>query len=111
MPTITRDGAVFLADFLPRVAEQERCRVVEIGIVTTHVHLLLRIHPMATLPKLIQRLKGGSSAIGRRDHQLKFRWEAGYNIESVSVGALPQVGAYVVNQHRRHPEQAIEGWP
>ena len=38
------------------------------------------------------------------------RWAKGYSAQSVSWRALDAVREYVLNQERRHPHEAIDGW-
>ncbi len=41
--------------------------MLHLGILQTHVHLLVRMHPTTQLPRLLQRLKGASAVLaGRR---------------------------------------------
>lgn len=110
-PTLDRLGAEFLAELLPRIASEERAALYRIGIVRTHVHVLVRVHPKTDLPRLVQRFKGSSATIGRKEKRMTVQWAPGYNIESVSVKALPAVSHYVATQHEHHRAEAIEGWP
>ena len=112
-PLIDARYAVFLSRFLRAVARQERSQILEIGLVATHVHLLIQMHPTTSLPRLLQRLKGGSSVIGtrqRRGDSVELRWARGYSITSVGPRALPRVRQYLRTQARRHPSEAIRGW-
>jgi len=113
-PIIDAGLARFLCSFLRSVARQERARVLEIGMVTTHVHLLVRIHPTTELGRLLQRLKGGSSTIaGKERHSTgghTLRWSKGYSIHSVSLQAVDTVRNYLRSQPIRHPGEAIAGW-
>ena len=114
MPLIDREIASYLAEALPIVARQERAAVMELGIVSTHLHLLIRLHPTATVSQLVQRMKGGTSAGAIRNSPpsaRRLRWARGYNVESVSLRAVEVVSAYVRNQSRHHPNEAIAGWP
>ena len=61
--TIDRARAAYLWEHLPIIARQERARILELGIVATHLHLLLRLHPSTQLPRLLQRMKGGTAAL------------------------------------------------
>jgi putative transposase len=111
--TIDLGVARFLERFLPAVARQERAGVHALGIVQTHIHLLLQLHPTTSIPRLMQRLKGGSSVLANREghaRQYPLRWTRGYNIVSVSPRALPAVRAYVLGQARHHANEAIPGW-
>jgi REP element-mobilizing transposase RayT len=104
--------AQFLAHALP-ITRQERGRVLAIGIVANHVHMLARVCPMTLLPRPLQRLKGGTAMVANRDGHADrpLRWDKGYNIESVSRMALKKVRDYVKNQPRHHPAHAIPGFP
>ena len=113
LPSINRVRAQYLWEHLPIIVRQERGRLLELGIVTTHLHMLVRLHPTTQLPRLLQRMKGGSAygingaaAIG----QTHLRWAKGYSVTSVSPRAMPSVSTYVHHQHLRHPEEAIAGW-
>ena len=37
------------------------------GVVRSHLHLLIRLHPTTSIPRLLQRMKGGSSAIAMKE--------------------------------------------
>ena len=104
-------AATFLDRFLRDVARQERALVLEVGFVQTHVHLLIRQHPLTIVPRLLQRLKGGSAIIGEKEHRtsVPLRWARGYTIESVSRHSLDKARAYVRDQTRRHPLEVITG--
>src|SRR3989440_6797518 len=62
-PLIDAGLARFLCAFLRGVAAQEHARILEIGMVRTHLHLLVRIRPTTDVSRLLQRLKGGSAMI------------------------------------------------
>lgn len=67
VPLISASVAEFLSRFLPAIASQERCATLALGMVTTHVHLLPQLHPATVIPRLMQRLKGGSAMLILRD--------------------------------------------
>jgi REP element-mobilizing transposase RayT len=113
-PLITLRTARFLCGFLRGIAIQERSRILDIGIVMDHVHVLITIHPTTNWPRLIQRLKGGSSMLANRegqvdcDHPLK--WAKGYSVQTVSPCNVDKVRGYLKKQSLHHPEKAIPGW-
>jgi putative transposase len=113
-PLLDARIARFLWRFLRDVARQERAVVLQLGLVRTHVHLLLRLHPTTPLPRLLQRLKGGSAVIGTREKHANpdpLRWSKGYGITSVSPTAVERVRQYLRTQQLHHPDDAIPGWP
>ena len=113
-PLIDAGLARFLCAFLRGVATQEGARILEIGIVRTHLHLLVRIRPTTDVSRLLQRLKGGSAAIAGKEHHSteggRLRWAKGYSIFSVSWRSLAAVREYLRAQPVRHPDAVIPGW-
>jgi len=110
LPSLDAQRATFLVDILPRLALRERGRILVVGMVSTHLHLLIRYHPTSHLPRLVQLLKGTSATVARRDHGLPILWAKGYNVESVSVRALGAVARYIRSQPEHHPSEAIPGF-
>jgi putative transposase len=106
--------ARFLCGFFRGVASQEGARILEIGIVRTHVHLLVRIRPTTNISRLLQRLKGGSAAIAGKERRATegtpLKWAKGYSIHSVSFRDVAPVRTYLRAQPTRHPDQVIAGW-
>ena len=106
--------ARFLCGFLRGVASQEAARLLEIGMVRTHVHLLVRIRPTTNVSRLLQRLKGGSAAIAGKERRaaagVPLKWDKGYSIHSVGMRDLAAVRAYLRTQPLHHPDQVITGW-
>ena len=113
-PRIDGDLARFLCRFARSIARQERARILEIGMVTTHVHVLVRLHPMTDVVRLVQRLKGSSAAVANRERRLPpdraLHWAKGYSLQSVSPRAVPLVREYLRDQPKRHPNECIPGW-
>ena len=100
-PMIDVSTRVFLDEYFRKVAVQERTTIVALGLRTT---------PRYDLPRLVQLLKGGSSYAASRQpgNVLGLRWNREYSVTSVSPGLLPQALAYVEDQNKRHPDEAIQ---
>ncbi len=113
VPSVDAPVATVLVRYCRAVAKQERSAIIAIGMVADHVHLVLRCHPTVSIPQLVKRLKGGSSVLANCEGHARTRplkWASGYDVESVSMRAVPRVIDYVVSQPDRHPERAIPGW-
>ena len=114
-PLLDAGLARFLCRFLRGVARQERAHLLEIGMVRTHVHVLVRLHPTTNVSRLLQRWKGGSAAVaGKERHSTegrRLRWAKGYSIHSVSPRHLAALRAYLRAQVQHHPGETIPGWP
>ena len=111
---IDRSAAAFLSHFLALTAQGERGGLVELGIVRTHVHLIVALHPCSVIPRLLQQMKGASAVIINREYHPgpdRFGGAAGYNIETVSPRLLAQARDYVRRQPDHHPAESIPDWP
>ena len=107
---IDADCADFLRRFLPDAAGRHGATVVEAGLVSDHVHLVLLLSPVIDVPRLVQGLKGASARIANRDGVVKggkLRWANGYDLRSVSPWGLQRVKEYVRTQQARHPLSRI----
>ena len=105
MPLVDEQVAHFLGPFLLAEAKRHGARVMELGIVRDHVHLLLELPPVYDAPRLVQGLKGASARIANRDGHSgrgSLRWEKGYDFRSVGIRQLPGVTAYVRDQELKH---------
>jgi putative transposase len=105
LPLIDQSVAEFLQRFLLAEAKRHGARVIEIGVVPDHVHLLLELPPAYDVPRLVQGLKGASARLANRDgfsRNKSLRWEPGYDLRSVGIKQLPQVANYVRLQELKH---------
>ena len=113
-PHITKEVAEFLCRFLRSVAIQERSRILEVGIVSDHVHILMTLHPMTNWSRLIQRLKGASSMTANREglvsSEKPLKWAKGYSIQTVSPCNIKILRSYLKRQPEHHPERVVLGW-
>ena len=110
VPLIDARTADFLCRTIRKLAREHRAVILEIGMVATHIHVLLRAHPLAELPKMIGRMKGLTSRLAKVEEIAPLAWADGYDIESVSPGDDAKLRHYLRAQPYRHPTEAIDGW-
>ena len=106
LPLVDRPVADFLRRFLLGEANRHGARVVEVGILCDHVHLILELPATFDVPRLVQGLKGASARIANREGvapKESLRWAQGYDLRSVGPGQLRSAVAYVRGQDHRHP--------
>jgi REP element-mobilizing transposase RayT len=104
------DVARFLERFLRQEATRHGSRVLELGMVSNHVHAIVQLPPVIDIPRLVQGLKGASARIANRDGLMpraRLRWADGYDLRSVSVRQLEDARRYVRTQAEHHPDLAI----
>jgi putative transposase len=110
LPLLNADVARFLERFLRQEAARHGTRVLELGIVSNHVHAIVQLPPVIDIPRLVQGLKGASARIANRDGLMpraRLRWADGYDLRSVGVRQLGQARRYVNTQPEHHPDLAI----
>ena len=85
-------------------AEQAGCKVVAIGGMPDHVHMLLRFPATMALADFMKELKGNSSAMANSilKSRYSFRWQEGYAAFSVSRSHVKAITEYVANQKTHH---------
>ncbi|HET7042200.1 MAG TPA: IS200/IS605 family transposase, partial [Gemmatimonadales bacterium] len=110
-PLIDAMTADFLCRSIRKLAREHRSVVLEIGMVSTHIHILVRSHPLAEVPKMIGRMKGVTSRLAKLEEIAPLSWADGYDIESVSPADDLKLRHYLRAQPFRHPTEAIDGWP
>ncbi len=108
-PMIDAPTRAFLHEYFRKIAIHERATIVSLGLLQTHVHLLVRTGPRYDLPRLLQLVKGGSSYAASRQpgNVLGLRWNREYSVTSVSPTLVRQAVAYIESQDCRHPLEAI----
>ena len=114
LPLIDEGRARFLVDFLPRLASHERAQVLHVGLVSTHLHVLIRAHPACSLPRLVMRWKSLSALLIRRQEigaeVRPLRWAGGYSLTTVCPGHVDTIRRYLDDQPNHHPMDVIVGF-
>ncbi len=109
LPLIKPPTADFLRRFLLSEAKRHDARVMAMGVVQDHVHLVLQLPAAFDVPRLVQGLKGASARIANRDgivgHE-PLRWAQGYDLRSLGIKQVWAAVQYVREQSLRHPERA-----
>jgi putative transposase len=98
-------------DYIAAVCRDNRCRVIAIGGMPDHIHLLAGLSATMTMSKLIKDIKGGSSRFISEQCTPGewFAWQAHYAAFAVSPTHVAKVAAYIGNQKRHHAEGTL--WP
>lgn len=113
-PSLDSACAQFLCSYLRSVSARYRARILGIGAVSTHVHVLLAGDPQTDWPKLIGHLKGGSATTWNKacvgSAGWKLQWAPGYGLSTVGRTQVKSVRDYLRRQPEHHPAERIDGW-
>src|SRR5213596_1263693 len=110
LPLIHAGAGAFLGRVLPEIARRHGTRLIALGIVRNHVHLVLELPSQVDTPRLVQGLKGASARIANRDGVMpraKLQWATGYDLRSLSIRDVKRAMTYVCSQDQRHPDMAL----
>lgn len=82
-------------------------KLIAIGGVSDHVHILIGFKPNFEISKMVQKIKANSSRFINKKRLVKgrFGWQEGFGAFSYSRSQLDTVVRYIENQekhHRRH---------
>jgi putative transposase len=101
---ITPDWEDELYKYTTGIVHQNKHRLLAIGGMPDHIHLLIGFRPTQSISELIQIVKANSSKwINERQFiKTKFSWQEGFGAFSHSKSNLPSVIRYVNNQKEHH---------
>ena len=90
--------------------KQHRCRLIQVGMVDDHVHVLFKISRTQTVAEVIKLLKVSTSHWIKEqgDSHCGFYWQEGYGAFSVSESGIPAVRNYIANQEVHHRSMSFQ---
>ncbi|NJN22555.1 MAG: IS200/IS605 family transposase [Leptolyngbya sp. RL_3_1] len=104
LPLITPEIQEPIYNVIAYECEQMGCRLVAIGGIEDHVHVLAGFPPNLAISDLVKQIKGSSSHC--TNHQIKpdafFKWQGSYGAFTVNLQELEGVAAYIKNQAKHH---------
>src|SRR6266542_5486083 len=108
-PMINEPTKSFLDDYFKKTAARQDVQIVDVEILRTHVHMIVRTPPRIDLPRLVQFFKGGSSYAASRlpGNVLGLRWAPEYSATTVGHRQLADVIRYIERQAEHHPGEGV----
>src|SRR5439155_18167964 len=93
--------------YIHDIMNNTKSRMLAIGSVSDHLHLLVGLHPTESPADLIQLVKGNSSRfINQKGFcKSKFEWQEGYGVFSHSASDKEKIVRYVETQKEHHARQ------
>jgi putative transposase len=93
-----------LYKYITSIIQANEHKLLAIGGMSDHVHILFGFRPKQSLSDLMQEIKRGSSKWinEKRFVRGRFSWQEGYGAFSYSRDDLPKVIRYIQNQKEHH---------
>ena len=98
-----------LYKYIVAIIQKRGHKVLSIGGVSDHVHILFGFRPTQSLSSLMQEVKRDSSEwINQNQFVMgKFTWQEGYGAFSYSKSQIPNVANYIENQEKHHTKKGF----
>ena len=99
-----------LYQYISGIVENNGHKLLQIGGMSDHIHVLFGMRPVQSLSDLMQDIKGGSSLwINKKRFMTgKFSWQEGYGAFSYGKSQIDEVIKYIKNQEKHHKKRDFE---
>jgi REP element-mobilizing transposase RayT len=99
-----------LCPFICGIARKNRIKILAIGGVDDHVHLLLSLPADVSIAKAMQWIKGASSKWihDNLPTHREFSWQEGYAAFSIGMSGMEQTIVYIRSQAEHHKRKSFE---
>lgn len=107
---IEREWKDELYKYITGIVKNHNQKLLAIGGVANHVHILLNIKPNIALSDLVRDIKANSSRFVNEKRLVKgkFSWQEGFGAFSYSISQLDDVIRYIQNQEDDHRETSFK---
>lgn len=87
-------------------------KIIVVGNIEDHIHIIAAIPPSVPLPDFIRTIKAGSSFAVHKafPHKSLFAWQKGYGIFTLNPNDFQAAVEYVVNQKAHHAKNNLWNW-
>jgi putative transposase len=100
-----------LSEKIQKEIEEIRGKLIAVGNVSDHIHLLVECPQSKSIAAVVQRLKTSTTPLINKSLNMRtgeFHWQEGFGIFSVGRPALKNVTNYVINQEEHHRTISFE---
>jgi putative transposase len=107
---ITADLENRLWQYMTGIARENNIKMLAIGGVENHIHLLASLPSTLSIAKAIKFIKGGSSKWihDTFPEYSNFKWQEGYGAFSVSISHIEKTVAYINKQKEHHKKRTFQ---
>ena len=109
LPLINENIMKIIRDSFEIKEKEMGIKILSLGGIENHIHLLIRIKPKHSISNIVKNLKGYASKKVNENNKTDdtLYWQKGFGCFSVSKRHIEDVKEYIENQRRRHLEDNI----
>jgi putative transposase len=102
--------SVELYPYIGGIIREDKGKLLKIGGILNHVHILARFSASISVSEMMRRIKGSTSKwVNESSRSTQhFSWQRGYGAFSVSESAVENVISYIGNQDEHHKKITFE---
>jgi REP element-mobilizing transposase RayT len=99
-----------LYKYITGIVTNQGHKLLKIGGMPDHIHVLFGMRPIQSLSNLMQDIKGDSSSWINKNRFVmgRFSWQEGYGAFSYSKSQINGVVKYIQNQEQHHRKQSFQ---
>ncbi len=102
--------SVELYPYIGGIIREEKGKLLKIGGIVNHVHILARFSASVSVSEMMRSIKGASSKWVNENSKSTshFTWQRGYGAFSVSESSVENMISYIGNQEEHHKKSTFE---
>jgi putative transposase len=95
--------------YITGIVQNHRHKMLAIGAMPDHLHILLGYNVNQLMPDLVEEIKTSSNSLikGKRLSKFKFEWQKGYGAFTYSHSQIDQVAKYILSQEDHHKKKSF----
>jgi REP element-mobilizing transposase RayT len=96
--------------YITGIAQNHRHKMLAIGAMPDHIHILIGYYVNQLLPDLVEEIKTSSNSLikGKRLSKFKFEWQKGYGAFTHSHSQIDSVAKYILSQEEHHKKMPFK---
>ncbi|MDP3002708.1 MAG: IS200/IS605 family transposase [Bacteroidales bacterium] len=96
--------------YITGIAQNHRHKVLAIGSMPDHMHILIGYNVNQLIPDLVEEIKTSSNSWikGKRLSKFKFEWQMGYGAFTHSRSQIDPVIKYILSQEEHHKKKLFK---
>jgi putative transposase len=96
--------------YITGIVQNHRHKMLAIGAMSDHIHILLGYNVNQLIPDLVEEIKTSSNTFikDKRLSEFKFEWQKGYGAFTHSHSQMDPVAKYVLSQDEHHKKKPFK---
>jgi putative transposase len=96
--------------YITGIAQNHRHKMLAIGAMSHHIHILLGYNVNQLIPDLVEEIKTSSNSLikSKRLSEFRFEWQKGYGAFTHSHSQIDLVAKYILSQEEHHKKRSFK---